>query len=134
MLIRVLAAATALLAALVVRQQGQIGGLRAQLADSQRRSAAEVSVLAADSMRGRGAEIERALVWLNDFYKSAEGLQREQGLWIAGHPDYAGIGVWIFEVYLQHRLQGESEEQARHAVEDAIKGSDEWRTRHRAPS
>jgi hypothetical protein len=41
--------------------------------------------------------------------------------------------MWVFDVYLRNRLKGQSEEQARRSVEDAIKQSDEWRTKHRAP-
>jgi hypothetical protein len=51
-------------------------------------------------------------------------------LWIDGHPDYEGLGGWIFDVYVRRRLQGDSDEQARAAIETAIKGSDEYRKRH----
>ena len=57
-----------------------------------------------------------------------------EGLWISGHPDFEGISTWVFDVYLRHRLKGESEEQARRAIEDAITQSDEWRAKHRAAS
>ena len=38
---------------------------------------------------------------------------------------------WIFEVYVRGRLKGLTEEQARQAIVDAIKRSDEWRAKHR---
>ena len=45
-----------------------------------------------------GAEIEdtgHAMEWLHGYYKAADGLQRPEGLWIDGHPDYTGISTWI---------------------------------------
>ena len=71
--------------------------------------------------------------WLHDFYKSPEGLNRPEGLWIDGHPDFEGLSGWIFDVYLRRRLLGDTEEQARAAIETAIKGSDEYRRRHQHP-
>jgi hypothetical protein len=130
MLTRILAVATALLAALVVHQYNRIGDLRLQLAAAETSTTLQARALAADSMEGQGAEIQRAIAWLDDFYKSPEGLQRSEGLWIRGHPDFEGISVWVFDVYLRHRLRGEAEEQARQAVVDAIRQSDEWRTKH----
>lgn len=131
MLARILAVATALLAALVIHQYNQIADLRTALAGAQARAAAEARASLADSMAGQSAEIQRVLSWLNEFYKSRDGLQRPGGLWIDGHPDYTGISTWVFDVYLRHRLRGESEEQARRAIEDVIKQSDEWRGKHR---
>jgi hypothetical protein len=130
MLTRILAVATALLAALVVHQYNRIGDLRQQVAEAQTTAGLQSRVLAADSMEGQGADVQRAMEWLNDFYKSADGLQRSEGLWIRDHPDFEGIGTWVFDVYLRHRLRGETEEQARQTVIDAIKQSDEWRAKH----
>ena len=56
------------------------------------------------------------MTWLNDFYKSADGLQRPEGLWLHDRPDWEGLSVWVFSVYLPHRLKGEIEDQARQAV------------------
>ena len=130
MLTRILAVATALLAALVVHQSNRIGDLRLQIAAAQASAGLQARALVADSMEGQGAEMQRAMAWLNDFYKSPEGLQRSEGLWIRDHPDFEGISVWVFDVYLRHRLKGEPEEQARQTVMDAIKQSDEWRAKH----
>ena len=130
MLTRILAVATALLAALVVHQYNRIGDLRLQVAEAQTTAGLQARVLAADSMEGQGAEVQRAMEWLNDFYKSADGLQRSEGLWIRDHPDFEGISTWVFDVYVRHRLRGETEEQARQTVMDAIKQSDEWRAKH----
>jgi hypothetical protein len=130
MLTRILAVATALLAALVVHQYNRIGDLRLQVAAAETSTALQARALAADSMEGQGPEIQRVMMWLDDFYKSPEGLQRSEGLWIHGHPDFEGISAWVFDVYLRHRLHGEAEEQARQTVVDAIKQSDEWRSKH----
>ena len=132
MLTRILAVATALLAALVIHQYSRIGDLRLELADALTNAAVQARASVADSMEGQGPEMQRVMTWLNDFYKSPDGLQRSEGLWISGHPDFEGISVWVFDVYLRHRLKGEPEEQARRAVVDAIKKSDEWRAKHGA--
>lgn len=132
MLTRILAVATALLAALVVHQYSRLGELRLALADAETNAVVRARASVVDSMEDQGPEMQRAMTWLNDFYKSADGLQRPEGLWIGGHPDVEGLSVWVFDVYLRHRLKGEPEEQARQAVADAIKQSDEWRTKHGA--
>jgi len=131
MLTRSLAVATALLAALVLYEYNRMGQLRTDLAHAQKRSVAESRTLVAASMEGQGPEIHRVMIWLNDFYRSPDGLQRPDGLWIDGHPDFEGLSAWVFEVYLRSRLKGLSEEEARQTVVDAIKRSDEWRAKHR---
>ena len=131
MLTRSLAVATALLSALVLYEYNRIGHLRADLARAQARSVADARALAAASMEGQAPEIQRAMVWLHDFYRSPEGLRRPEGLWIEGHPDFEGLSAWVFEVYLRSRLKGLTEEQAREAIVNAIRQSDEWRAKHR---
>ena len=131
MLARSLAVATALLSALVLYEYNRIGHLRADLARAQARSVADARVLAAASMEGQAPEIQRAMAWLHDFYRSSEGLRRPEGLWIDGHPDFEGLSAWVFEVYLRSRLKGLTEEQAREAIVNAIRQSDEWRAKHR---
>src|SRR4051812_13393288 len=110
---RILTVATILLAALVIHQYNRIGDLRTQLAGAQARAATEARSSVIQSMDGQAGEVARVLTWLHEFYKSPEGLQRPEGLWIEGHPDFVGIGAWVFDVYLMERLQGQSEEQAR---------------------
>jgi hypothetical protein len=131
MLTRSLAVATALLSALVLYEYNRIGHLRADLARAQARNVADARALAAASMEGQAPEIQRAMVWLHDFYRSPEGLRRPEGLWIDGHPDFEGLSAWVFEVYLRSRLKGLTEEQAREALVNAIRQSDEWRAKHR---
>jgi hypothetical protein len=108
----------------------QIQGLRRDVESAQVRAAATAKASVADWL---GTEIEEnghALEWLHSYYKSKDGLQRPEGLWIDGHPDYTGISTWVFDVYMANRLKGRSETEAKQAVENAIRQSDEWRTKH----
>jgi hypothetical protein len=75
-------------------------------------------------------EMVRAAKWLNEYYASPEGLQRPNGLWIDGHPDYEGIAVWLFNTYVRERLGGATEQEARLAVTEHVQRSDEWRAKH----
>ena len=130
MLTRVLAVATALLAFLVIHQYNQVGLLNTQVADAQMNAVQRARAITSDSLDRQTAEIERVMKWLDDFYKSPDGLQRPEGLWIDGHPDFGGISAWVFEVYLRNRLKGLTEDQAKQAVENLIKQSEEWRAKH----
>ena len=71
-----------------------------------------------------------ALNRLDTFYASREGLQRPNGLSINGAPDFVGIATWIFDIYLNQRLTGGSPNAAWVAVENAIKSTDEWKSKH----
>jgi len=131
MVTRILAVVSAILAALVIHQYSQIGQLRAEGALAEERGAARARMSVVDSLSTQGEEIQRTMSWLNDFYKSPEGLKRAEGLWLHDRPDWEGLSVWVFSVYLPHRLKGENEDQARQAVVDAIKQSEEWQVKHR---
>jgi hypothetical protein len=130
MMTRILAVATAILVVISIHFYNQNGELRAQVTDAQTMAVARSRHLAAESMDGQGAEVERVMAWLDDLYKSHDGLQRPEGLWIDGHPDYVGIGTWVFDVYVRDRLNGMTEAEAKAQVKDAIQKSDEWRTKH----
>jgi hypothetical protein len=67
---------------------------------------------------------------LDAFYRAPEGLQRPDGLSIAGGPDFLGIAAWIFDVYLSERLRGASANAAWQLTENAIRATDEWRRKH----
>ena len=127
---RAFGVATALLAVLVLHQYNQLSQLRGEVADIQAQAVAHAREITSDSLEGIGPEVRRLTAWLHDFYKSADGLQRPEGLWIGGAPDYEGIGHWVFEVYLRNRLKGQTEDQARQGIETAIQQSDEWRSKH----
>src|SRR5262249_38704431 len=131
MLTRILAVVSALLAALVIHQYSQIGQLRAEVANAEERGGMRARSSLIESINTQGDEIQRAMQWLNDFYKSKDGLQRQNGLWINEPPDWEGLSVWVFSVYLPHRMKGETEDQAKQAVLDAIKTSEEWQLKHK---
>jgi len=67
---------------------------------------------------------------LDGFYTAPEGLQRPDGLSISGGPDFLGIATWIFDVYLNQRLTGASPNAAWQLTENAIRNTDEWRSKH----
>lgn len=67
---------------------------------------------------------------LDRFYAAPEGLQRPEGLSIAGGPDFLGIATWVFDVYLNQRLAGASPNAAWVLTENAIRSTDEWRRKH----
>ena len=67
---------------------------------------------------------------LDRFYSAPEGLQRPNGLSISGGPDFLGIATWIFDIYLAERLNGISPNGAWTITENAIRATDEWRSRH----
>jgi hypothetical protein len=133
-LTKMLAVVTAILAVLVIHQYNQIGELRAQIVDTEKRAIAQARSITADSMDGMDAEVLRTTAWLNQFYKAPDGLQRPEGVWKGGEPDYEGLGHWVFDVYVRDRLRGKTEDESRKDLEDQIKGSDEWRTKHRVKS
>jgi hypothetical protein len=76
------------------------------------------------------AEFLDALNRLDRFYAAPEGLQRPEGLSIAGGPDFLGIATWLFDVYLNQRLTGASPNAAWTITENAIRATDEWRSKH----
>src|SRR5258705_465879 len=67
--------------------------------------------------------------WLHEYYKSDDGLQRPEGLWIEGHRDGGGVGAWLLDVYVTLRGRGRSDAQAKDAIVAEIRKSDEGRTK-----
>ena len=67
---------------------------------------------------------------LDRFYSAPEGLQRPNGLSISGGPDFLGIATWIFDIYLTERLNGISPNAAWTITENAIRATNEWRSKH----
>jgi hypothetical protein len=112
-------------------QAMRLSALRAELEQSQRATETRAARLAADKLKFRREELAAIVAWLDQFYRSADGLQRPGGLVNADNrPDGEAIGVWVLDVYLQARVEGASEEEARQRVIDSIKGTDEWRKKH----
>jgi hypothetical protein len=130
MAVRILVVIAVILAAFSVREYAEIQGLRHDLDTAQARAAANARALVADWLGTEAEETGHTLEWLHNYYKAADGLQRPEGLWIDGHPDYTGIATWGLNVYLGGRLRGQTEAEAKQAVENAIRQSDEWRTKH----
>lgn len=128
---RILAVSTVLLAALFLHQYSQTADLRAELAVARSQAASQARASIIQSIADLGPDCQRAMSWLDGYYRGPEGLQRPQGLWVADHPDYQAIGVWIIEGYLRRRLAGESDEDARRAIAAAIQQTEEWRSKHR---
>ena len=98
----------------------------------QRRVDQRAGKLIVDAVRDHRHEMIAAGQWLHSFYQSDEGLKRPEGLWIDKHPDFEGIGAWLFDVYLAERLTGAEDAAARQKVTNAIQNSDEWREKHPA--
>jgi hypothetical protein len=113
-------------------QAMQVSSLRAELDQSQNALETRAASLAAERIKFRREEMVAVVQWLDEFYASPEGLQRPGGLVNAStnRPDAEALGVWVMDVYLQARIAGASEEEARQRVADNIRGTDEWRRKH----
>ena len=134
---RVLIVGVIILGMVAVWQATMISNLRADLArtrteagDLRENVDLRARELVGSALEQRRQDIIRAGEWLHTYYQSQEGLQRPEGLWIAGHPDFEAIGAWLLDVYLRERLIGTGDVAARQKVMDAIRQSDEWRTKH----
>ena len=70
--------------------------------------------------------------FVDDLYRSADGLQRPGGLYNseAQRIDAEAIGTWVLDVYMKARIEGKTDAEARQSIADAIKGSDEWKRKH----
>ena len=88
--------------------------------------------LAAERLKGYRSDIMQAAEWLHQYYASDEGLRRPDGLWRSDQkqPDFEAIGAWIMDVYLNARVEGKTDEEAKQMIKDAIQGSDEWKRVH----
>jgi hypothetical protein len=113
-------------------QQSKVWRLEGEVAQATRQVEDRAARIALDRMQGRREDLVRAVDWLQQYYKSDEGLRRPNGLWIAeqNRIDAEAMGAWIFDFYMNQRVQGASEEEARKAVIDAIRGTDEWQRVH----
>lgn len=134
LLTTVLLVVVVVLAGQVYWQNRRIAQLQSSMEFQQRQFEAQVGKLAAEKLKSQRANVMQASQWLHDFYKSDEGLKRADGLWRSDlkQPDFEALGAWIFDVYLNARVEGKSEDEARKLITDAIQGSDEWRRVHAA--
>ena len=118
----------------IAREERIVHRLKAETAAAQRDVEERAAKLATDRLQGHREDIVRAAQWLQQYYQSDEGLRRSDGLWLASQRqvDAEAIGAWLFDVYLKARIAGQSDEEARRAVSDAIRNTDEWRQAHSA--
>ena len=117
----------------VTWQYFRINALKTELRQSQVTLAGSVERLAADRIRSLGREeLTATVTWLDEVYRSADGLQRPTGLWRDDikRPDSEALAVWILDVYLQARISGKSDAEARELVMTQIKSTEEWRRKH----
>ena len=130
---------TTILVVVVIVLAGQIYWQRSRIAQQQnamefqqRQFDEQAGKLAAEKLKGHRADVMQAAQWLHQYYASDEGLRRADGLWRADQkqPDFEALGAWIIDVYLNARVEGKTDEEAKKMIRDAIQGSDEWRRVH----
>ena len=116
----------------VAYQELRISTLKANLDQSRRDLDVRVEKMAVDKMQSRREDLVAAVTYVDDLYRSTDGLQRPGGLYNveAKKVDAEAIGTWVLDVYMKARIEGKSDAEARQAIADAIKGSDEWRRKH----
>jgi len=116
----------------IVWQQTRVWRLEAEVAQALSQVDDRAAKIALDRLQGRREDLVRTVDWLQQYYRSDEGLRRPNGLWIAdrNQVDAEAIGAWIFDFYMNRRVSGASEAEARQAVIDAIRGTDEWQRVH----
>lgn len=113
-------------------QEMRVSSLKADLEQTRRELTTRVERMANERLQSHRAELVNAVAFVDDLYRSPDGLQRPDGLYIpeAKRVDAEAIGTWILDVYLQARIAGKSDAEARQSIADAIRGSDEWRRKH----
>lgn len=113
-------------------QQMKIGTLKADADQARRELTTRVEKLANEKIQSHREEMVAAVAFVDELYRSKDGLQRPGGLYVpdAQRVDAEAIGTWILDVYMQARIAGKSDVEARQSIADAIRGSDEWRRKH----
>lgn len=116
----------------IAYQEMRISGLKADVDQARRNLETQAEKLAIDKMQSHREEMVGVVAFVDDLYRSADGLQRPGGLYNpqAQAVDAEAIGTWVLDVYLKARIAGRSDAEARQAIADAIKSSDEWRRKH----
>jgi hypothetical protein len=128
----VLAIVVVVLIGQVYWQNRRITQLQSSMEFQQRQFEAQVGKLAAERLKGHRGDVMQAAQWLHQYYASDEGLRRSDGLWRSDQkqPDFEAIGAWIIDVYMNARVEGKTDEEAKQLIKDAIQGSDEWKRVH----
>ena len=113
-------------------QTRRIAQMQESMQFQQKQFDAQAGKLAAEKLKGYRADIMQSAQWLHQYYASPEGLRRADGLWRSDQkqPDFEAIGAWIIDVYLNARVEGKTDAEAKKLITDAIQGSDEWRRVH----
>ena len=113
-------------------QELRVSSLKADLEQARRDLSVRVERTATERLRSKREDMVQAVAFVDDLYRSPQGLMRPNGLYNADAQkvDAEAIGTWILDVYLQARIAGKSDAEARQSIADAIKGSDEWRSKH----
>jgi hypothetical protein len=113
-------------------QQRRITQMQSAMDFQQRQFDEQAGKLAAEKLKGHRADVMQAAQWLHQYYASDAGLRRADGLWRSDQkqPDFEAIGAWVIDVYLNARIEGKTDEEAKKMITDAIQGSDEWRRVH----
>jgi hypothetical protein len=115
-------------------QQRRISQLQASMEFQQRQFDEQAARLAGEKLKGYRADVMQAAQWLHQYYASDDGLKRADGLWRADQeqPDFEAFGAWVIDVYLNARVEGKTDAEAKKMITDAIQGSDEWKRVHAA--
>ena len=113
-------------------QNRRIAQLQSSMEFQQRQFDEQTGRLAAERLKGYRADVMNAAQWLHQYYASDDGLKRANGLWREDQkqPDFEAFGAWIIDVYLNARVEGKSDEEAKQLIRSAIQGSDEWKRVH----
>lgn len=113
-------------------QNRRIAQLQSSMEFQQRQFEQQAGKLATEKLKGHRGDVMNAAQWLHQFYASDEGLRRADGLWRSDQkqPDFEAIGAWVIDVYLNARVEGKTDEEAKQLIKAAIQGSDEWRQVH----
>lgn len=115
-------------------QEMRISGLKTDVSQVRRELDSRAERLANDKVQQRRPELVSAVAFVDDLYWSADGLQRPGGLYNLDRQriDAEAIGTWILDVYMKARIEGKSDAEARQAISDAVRDSEEWRSKHQA--
>ena len=113
-------------------QQRRMTQLQGSMDYQQKQFELQVAKLAADKLKGYRGDVMQAAQWLHQYYASDEGLRRADGLWRPDlkQPDFEAFGAWVIDVYLNARVEGKTDAEAKQMIKDAIQGSDEWKRVH----